>query len=294
MTRFITGLGIAVTLGLCLTRIGYSPAMPQYVADKRTADPWSGIAEHRSTGIEIRLRNQTSEKNESSAAMTGLLRDLAASRSKAASLGSYTAVLEMQEERNGRLTDPKIIDIKFRPNPFSVYMYWRSNSQEALFVGGQNDAKVLVRPPGGLAAFRRPWRLDPDSRLAKQSGRYPVTEVGLLKLTERVQSFYQNRMHRGQSVECSTSLTSVPENEYREYAVRFPNQTVCEEYSAAHYRFETKSGLLLLVENFSWGEDGDRPLVEKYGYDSIDTSTSLNEADFDHRNPEYDFVARTD
>ena len=132
-------MGIAVVLAILLTRAGYLPAIPQYLADQLTAGPWAGIPERRFTGIEIRFPNETLERDKSSAAMNELLEDLATSRSKAASLGSYTAVLEMQEERNGRLTDPKIVDIKFRRNPFSVYLHWRSNSQVSWSPSTQAD-----------------------------------------------------------------------------------------------------------------------------------------------------------
>lgn len=291
--KLITVLGISLVLGLIVTRSGVIPGVARERNDAATPGAHAMVFAERTAGIKPSPVDDSLQASESAAALNELLQDLETARTTAASLDSYSAILEMQEVLNDKLSEPEMVDIKFRMNPFSVYMHWRSNSQEALFVSGQNDEKVLVRPAGGLAAIKRLWRLEPDSQLARQSSRYPVTDAGLLKFAERVLSLYRDGMHRAENLTCTTEQTSIGENNFREYTVRFTSQDVCKEYSACHYRFDMKSKLLLLVENFGWGTHGAHPLVEKYRYDSIDTSTALSDADFDHRNPQYDFVARS-
>jgi hypothetical protein len=89
----------------------------------------------------------------------------------AASMPGYSAILEMQEEVSGTLRPVDRIEFKTRRKPFSVYMRWNESGQEALYVHGENDNRLIVKPTKGLAAIRRVWRLEPDSRMAKQNCR---------------------------------------------------------------------------------------------------------------------------
>ena len=118
---------------------------------------------------------------------------LAAAREAAAALPGYTAILEMQEEVDGDLRPVGLIEFKTRRQPFSVYMRWTESEQEALYVDGENDNRLIVKPTKGLAAIRRVWRLDPDCKMAKQTCRYPITDVGIENLIIRIQEFYDQQ-----------------------------------------------------------------------------------------------------
>jgi hypothetical protein len=100
----------------------------------------------------------------------------------------YNAILWKQERIDGRLQNPELVKVHFRERPFSVFMRWLQgarNAQCALFVEGQNDNKVLALPYG-LLAHLGIFEKSPTGPEASQSSRYPISEFGLKKGTERV------------------------------------------------------------------------------------------------------------
>lgn len=217
---------------------------------------------------------------------------LSVAKQKANELESYTAMMEMQEEVNGQLKPLSNIRFKLRRQPFSVYMRWESNGQEALFVDGQNAGRLLAKPANGLAAIKRLWRLDPESRMAKQGCRYPITASGLENLVNRVHDFYSEHDDWTTAVTCRASQTAEAESEFSIYEMQFKSRTLSPVYSTSRLSFEIHTGLLLRVQNYGWTEEPTPRLLEHYVFRSVDPSAELGNEDFDEKNSEYEFVAR--
>ena len=217
---------------------------------------------------------------------------LSTARQEASELESYTAVMEMQEEVNGQLKPLSNIKFKLRKQPFSVYMRWEHNGQEALFVDGQNSGRLLAKHANGLAAIKRLWRLDPESRMAKQGCRYPITASGLENLVNRVHDFYSERDDWTSAVTCCASLAAEAGTDFSIYEMRFKSREFSPIYSASRLSFEVSSGLLLRVQNYGWTELPAPRLLEHYVFRSVDPSAELGDHDFDEKNSEYEFVAR--
>lgn len=217
---------------------------------------------------------------------------LAIAKSRARQLTSYTATLEMQEEVRGKLREMDTIQVKLRQEPFSVYMRWSDNGQEALFVSGKNEDRLLAKPVNGLAALKRLWRLDPDSRMAKQGCRYSITQSGIENLVNRVHEFYAARDDWSSAVSCSVSKSSETGNVVTEYCLQFRDKNVSPDYVESRLSFNEATGLLIVVQNFGWTDDKLPRIVEHYAYRSIDQTATLNDNDFDETNSAYEFVAR--
>jgi Protein of unknown function (DUF1571) len=100
----------------------------------------------------------------------------------------YSAVLYKQERIDGRLYPPEKVQVYFKEQPFSVFMRWLHGARKAqcaLYVEGQNGNKVLALPYG-LLGHLGVFEKSPTGEEANQSGRYPISEFGLKKGTERV------------------------------------------------------------------------------------------------------------
>lgn len=223
---------------------------------------------------------------------TSMRAALATARSRARELTSYTAILEMQEEVNGSLRAMDSIQFKLRQQPFSVYMRWTDTNQEALFVRGRNEDRLLAKPASGLASLKRLWRLDPESRMAKQSCRYAITESGMENLVNRCDDFYAARDDWSSVVNCSVSKSSAANNVVTEYCMQFRDKSVSPEYLKSQLSFDEASGLLIVVQNFGWSDDKSPRMVEHYAYRGIDQAATLSDSDFDEKNSDYEFVAR--
>ena len=218
--------------------------------------------------------------------------DLAIAQTKAAALTSYTAIMEMQEEVNGNLRPLDRIQIKIRRQPFSVYMRWSESDQEVLFVDGQNDNRLLVKPTKGLAVMKRLWRLDPNSRMAKQSCRHPITDSGIEKLVSRIQDFYAVRDDWAAVVKCSVSDATVAESPVTAYEIRYRDIDVSPDYQVSRFCFDKSTELLIAVDNFGWSDAQEPRLIERYVFHTISQDTPLQDNDFAEENPDYQFVAR--
>jgi len=218
--------------------------------------------------------------------------DLAKARLNAAELAGYSAVLEIQEERDEQLKPSDRVLVKIRHQPFSVYLRWNESGQEVIFVDGKNDNRLLVKPTSALAALKRVWRLDPESRLAKQSCKYAITSSGIEKLTARVQEFYATHDRWLSAVQCRQCTDTVAHVAVKRYDVRFTNKEVSPEFCGGRYCFEVSTGLLIAVENFGWSDTPDDRLLERYIYHAINREVKLIDADFDQANPNYEFAVQ--
>ncbi len=218
--------------------------------------------------------------------------DLANARSKAAELAGYTAVLEIQEERGEQLKPSDRVLVKVRHHPFSIYMRWNESGQEVIFVDGENDNRLLVKPTSALAALKRVWKLDPESAMAKQSCKYPVTSSGIEKLTARVQEFYGTHDKWLPAIRCRQCNDTVADVPVKRYDIRFTDKSVSPDYCGGRYCFHVDSGLLIAVENFGWSDTPEDRLMERYIYHAIDSQAQLIDADFDQANPNYEFAVR--
>jgi len=220
-------------------------------------------------------------------------RRLSIASAEAEKLNGYTAILEMQEEINGALRSTDKIDTKFRREPFSVYMHWDGNDQEALFVDGQNDSRMFVKPTRALMAIRRVWSLEPGCAMAMQTSRYPITDSGVERLTSRVVEFYKARVDQLQNLKCEVSIAKVGDRNVDVFELSFDDTSANPLYCRCCVSFDNETHLLIAVENFDWNADRSAArLIEKYAYLSIDLNVDLTNGDFDRRNPQYAFVKR--
>lgn len=258
-------------------------------------DPDAPTSAAVETGVDFASQPQASSAD-SSLITTAMFADMRAAlsvaKSKARELGSYTATMEMQEEVNGQLKPLSNIQIKLRQQPFSVYMRWDGNGQEALFVDGRNAGRLLAKPANGLAAIKRLWRLDPESRMAKQGCRYPITASGIENLVNRVHDFYSGQDDWTSAVTCSASQATEGDAMFMVYEMQFLDRDLSPMYLKSRLSFEKSSGLLLRVQNYGWTDETSPRLLEHYVYRSINPAPGLEDHDFDEKNSAYEFVTR--
>ena len=95
----------------------------------------------------------------------------------------YELTFKKQERLGGKLYPSETIAVKFREEPFSVYFDWIKGerlAKKVLYVRGENDNKLLVKPAGRLAsALVGVVERDAEGEDAKQSSRYPMPEFGI-------------------------------------------------------------------------------------------------------------------
>ena len=102
----------------------------------------------------------------------------------------YSCTLVKRERIDGELRDYEWMYVKIRHRPFSIYTRFLKpkelEGREAIYVEGHNDGKIQAHTTGRLWKLIGTVSLSPTSPIAMKGNRYPITEMGMLNLTERL------------------------------------------------------------------------------------------------------------
>jgi hypothetical protein len=219
-----------------------------------------------------------------------LLRHLKHSLATMHNWPAYVGTLEQQVRIKGELREPVLLDFKVRHSPFSVYLKWKSDGQEALYVEGENGGRLLAHPTRGLAALKGTWRLRPDSQQAMRDFLHPVTEFGIQSLTAMTWRFYEARDFSRDEMKILIQPCLANGLPATRYVVEFAGPQVSQDYSKSVLTFDSETGLLVAMENYDWTREGQQgPLLERYLYHGLRAAPELKASDFSERNPEYQF-----
>jgi len=106
-------------------------------------------------------------------------------------IDSYMVRMKRREVVNGQQRPEEIMLLKFRKDPWSVYVKWlgpEAQGREVVYVKGKYKNELVTLTAAGdvflLPAGRR-FSLPPDSPLIKSKSRYPITEAGMGGIIER-------------------------------------------------------------------------------------------------------------
>jgi len=206
----------------------------------------------------------------------------------------YSATLVKRERINGKLGEHQYVFVKVRHRPFSVYMYFLGpedlKGREVLYVQGQNDGKMWAHGTGMEKAFGT-LSLAPDGLIAMRGQRYPLTEIGILNLVRRLIEVAEADMAFG---ECDVKFFKGAEINKRKCTciqVVHPVPRRNFLFHVARIFVDDELNLPLRYEAHDWPEEEGGPpeLMEEYTYVNLKLNVGFTDADFDVRNPNYNF-----
>jgi hypothetical protein len=215
---------------------------------------------------------------------------------RAEKIKDYTALLTKRERIGDRLEEHQFLQLKIRHEPFSVYIKFLrrgcERSREILYVEGQNDGMLLAHDAGGMGTVLGTVKLAPDGLIAMRGQRYPVTMIGFknlgLKLLEQAK--------RDRQIEAPTDVkwfngAKVNGQIARCVQVTHPVRHPEHQFAVARVYVDEELGIPIRYEGYAWPEnpDGKPVLVEEYTYSCIQLNLGLSDADFDVKNPRYNF-----
>jgi hypothetical protein len=112
----------------------------------------------------------------------------------------YSVVMHKQERIGGALQPSEDVECVFREKPHAVFMHWVKGARKAatvIYVEGENDGKMLVKPAGVAGVLVKSVLRDPEGDEARQSGRYTVKQFGLKKAAERTLKAWKTAKQNG-------------------------------------------------------------------------------------------------
>ena len=193
----------------------------------------------------------------------------------------YACTLQMQERVNGNLQSEDELEMAIRHAPFSVSLKWPDGTQRVVFVEGENDGQMVVSFGGWKRILGR-VKLDPQSERAMSRARYPITEAGLWKLSERLLEYRKRDLGLDKGVTCTMrSGEPIDGRECYKFVVEYESPEVEPVYRRSIIHIGKDLSLPVQVENFTWGErPGDEPLIERYVYRDLDFDAKLTGTEF--------------
>lgn len=211
----------------------------------------------------------------------------------------YSAIVEKRERIQGKLGEPQWIFVKIRHKPFSVYMHFLKpqsiKGREVIYVEGANNGKLSAHATGLQSAFGT-LDLKPTSPLAMRGQHYPITDMGVRNLVQRLLVVGSNDVKYG---ECDVKI--------RRNAKIGPAraaQRICTLIEVTHPRprrsflfhkalifVDDELNIPIRYESHDWPkEPGGQPeLIESYTYLNLKINNGFTDADFDIHNPSYKF-----
>lgn len=205
----------------------------------------------------------------------------------------YTAIFSKQEMIGQQLKRTSM-NLKFREEPFSVYMQFGKpyEGREVIYVAGANKNMLLAHDTGVRAILGGTVSLDPDSNQAMEDNRYPVTMIGLRKMLDRIIEQWEAEGKFGETnvkyfpnaklgadVSCKVIESSHPQ----------PRKQF--KFQMTRLYIDKATGIAIRVEQYGFPQRDEKtsPLVEEYTYMSLKTNVGLTNADFDAKNSNYAF-----
>lgn len=218
----------------------------------------------------------------------------------------YTAVLVKREQVGGVLGQHEYMFLKMRnrklrngevTQPFSVYLSFMKpasvKGREVIYVEGQNGGKMIAHEGGIKGKFLPTVSVPPDGMLAMRGQRYPLTEIGLENLIEKL-------IERGETARKYPDVTC----EFRKGArlkdrpctviqVTQPTRRPDADFYLAQVFIDDEFNVPIRYIAYDWptssGDAGD--VIEEYNYLNLEINVGLTDSDFNPQNKAYNFYS---
>ncbi len=207
----------------------------------------------------------------------------------------YTATVIKQERSGSDLTPEEIFYVKMRNKPFSVYMKFLSpenlKGQEVIYVEGANDGKLIGHAGSGVAALLGAKWLNPLGPIAMFGQRYPITELGIANLVRRLIQVGEHDRQYGECYVWQNDGAKVGDRPCISITVMHPERRSAFIFHIARIFIDKELMVPLHYEAYDWPQEPGGPpvLLERYTYTDLKLNPGLTDADFDPKNPEYNF-----
>ncbi len=184
-------------------------------------------------------------------------------------------------------TTPKVVEglhayLRFT-KPLSVA------GREVIWIEGKNDNQITVHEAGMLNLMS--MNLDPNGTLAMVGSKYPITEIGIEKLLEKL-------IERGTKDKRSepSEVTVTPGSLFGDLPcdrirIVHPKKQDGFDFHIAEVWIDPRNEIPLYYASYDWPKNpGESPeLLEEYGYSDLQLNVGLSDSDFDPKNKDYQF-----
>lgn len=223
-----------------------------------------------------------------------LLRFLREAKERLDRVDAYTAEFHKRERIQGTLGPEQTIALKVRNRPFAIYMKFLAPKagREVVFAAGKHGGKVIAHNGDWTRRLLPRLAVAPTDKLAQANSRHPITEAGLVHLTDKLIGFRKLDLEDDEAVTILDRTTG-PDGSPRLRSIHtHPRQNPERPFQRVEVLYDARHGLPVSITSFDWprpGHTGPLDLAEHYAYHDLELDVPLNDLDFDPANPAYAF-----
>lgn len=226
--------------------------------------------------------------------ITEALRAIAACQERFDRLKDYTCTFFKRERlSDGRLTSQHVMQMKGRTEPRSVYFKFLQPKagREAIWVEGRHGNKAIVHDVGLGKLLAGTLKLDPNSSMAMENCRHPITDAGLGHMIHEISSRWAAELKPGESVVTIHRNAHVGDRPCTLIESEHPKPHPSYLFHKVKVYIDQEYNLPIRFEAYDWPARPGAPaeLVEEYSYVNLKLNTGLTDHDFDPNNRQYSF-----
>jgi len=221
----------------------------------------------------------------------------------------YRARVVKQERSGKKLAAVTKMDVKLRyreplnessNRPVDVYLKFiepkSQSGREVIWRQGMNDDLMMVHEAGILNITT--VELAPNSRLAMLGNRYPISDLGIEKLLEKL---IERGLKDRSFEECEVNIDPkviVADRECKRIEVLHRAQEIVVDgvdhrfdFHRAVIDIDLQLGIPIHYASYLWPEQpgGEPVLDEEFTYENLELNVGFSDEDFDPNNPSYDY-----
>lgn len=207
----------------------------------------------------------------------------------------YSATMVKRERMNGKLGEYEHIFVKIRHEPLSVYMYFLGpedlKGQEVIWIKGANNGLMWAHGTGLKRTMFGTVSLKPNGPVAMRGQRYPLTEIGVLNMVRRLIEVGEKDAQFG---ECEVKFfegAKINDRSCTCIQVVHPTPRRNFLFHVARIFVDDELNLPVRFEIYDWPKEAGGPpeICEEYTFLNVKINNGFTDADFDTRNPNYQF-----
>lgn len=221
-------------------------------------------------------------------------------------VNDYTAIMVKRERIDGVLGNHEFMQAKIRNRklvngeiiqPLSVYLNFLKPSaikgREVIYVEGQNEGNIIAHEGGFKGKFLPTVTIPPTGMLAMRGQRYPMTEIGIENLIEKLIERGE-KARKQPDVQCEFRKNArVKDRVCTVLQVTSPTKMPDLDFYQAQVFIDDKLNVPVRYISYDWPVREGAPLevIEEYNYLNLKVNVGLEDSDFDPYNKSYNFYS---
>lgn len=204
---------------------------------------------------------------------------------RAQKMSQFTQMFTKQERIGGKLRETETMFLKYRAEPFSIYVKWMEEphkGREVIYVEGRDENKAVLHEYVGPLNVN--LKVDPNGTEARKRTLRPVTDAGIRNATKSLLNVSERARQRGDMRLVTVGAEKLDGRDVLVLCRFLEKRDDYFVYATVIY-IDPEQMLPIKVIGYDWNHQ----LSWIYTSSDVKSDVKLTDKDFDPQNPDYDY-----